>query len=104
MEGPGIYLDNSNHTIFNGQMIQDKKESGTLKMAGGEEYNGRFDEDGLFTGYSELKWKTGKRYHGDFKAGLIEGQGVMRYSNGNKFTGLFVDGQISEGEMLYGQD
>jgi len=104
MEGPGIYLDNSNHTIFNGQMIQDKKESGTLKMAGGEEYHGRFDEDGLFTGYSELKWKTGKRYHGDFKAGLIEGQGVMRYSNGNKFTGLFVDGQISEGEMLYGQD
>ena len=48
-------------------------ESGTLKKLDGNEYNGSFDEEGCFTGYSEMKWKSGKQYHGDFKAGDIEG-------------------------------
>ena len=28
----------------------------------------------------------------------------MRYPNGDKFTGLFAEGKMSEGEMIYAAD
>ena len=69
MDGHGTYLDNLKQTIFTGQMKHGKKDSGVLKMPNGDEYHGKFDEDGLYTGYSELRFKKGNSYHGDFKSG-----------------------------------
>jgi hypothetical protein len=79
-----------------------KPDSGILKMKNGDEYHGKLDQiSQKYVGYSELRYKNGNIYHGDFEDGKFNGSGVYRYKNGNKFTGKYQNGEMIEGEMLY---
>ena len=51
-----------------------------------------------------MRFKNGDWYHGDFDEGIMEGNGVLRYKNGNKFTGKLLNGKLHEGEMKYEED
>lgn len=80
MHGPGVLGSQVENTLFNGMMAHGRKDHGTLKfLSRHQEYQGYFDADGKFTGYSKLKMANGNNYRGDFEAGVYHGDGVMRY-------------------------
>ena len=43
MQGPGTLAQDL--TVFTGQMVKNKKDSGILKLANGDEYHGKFDQE-----------------------------------------------------------
>ena len=67
---------------------------------------------GTYTGECKKGKANGKgkaagidRYEGDFKAGLPDGTGTYRWSNGNEFTGEFVKGlKQGKGKLTWKRD
>ena len=47
------------------------------------DYNGQLDGGGRRTGQGNLTWEDGGGYSGGWKAGLMEGQGVLLYMVGD---------------------
>jgi hypothetical protein len=62
MHGPGTLIS---ETIFTGQMSNNKKDQGIIKLPNGDEYHGKFD-NGIYSGYSTFRFKNGDWYNGDF--------------------------------------
>ena len=61
-----------------------------LMKVRGTRFEFRNDE---FNGQGTLRFANGNRYTGSFSKNRIEGQGTLRYANGDEYTGEFVDGQ-----------
>lgn len=77
--------------------------SGTGKavLPDGSIYLGEFKE-GLFEGKGTLKWRNGEEYSGDFKAGLQHGRGVRTHVTGDVYEGEYQEGYESgSGKFTY---
>lgn len=46
-----------------------------------------YDENGLMSGCGVMKYANGDYYSGDFVHGLMHGSGKMNYSNGAVYIG-----------------
>ena len=66
----------------------------------GDVYNGEYDEDGLMSGSGVIKYANGDMYSGDFSQGLMHGAGKMNYANGAVYIGEFHD-DLLDGEGEY---
>lgn len=55
--------------------------------------------DGCIT-HAEIKYNTGAIYSGDYKDGVISGNGTMKYSNGDVYEGEFENG-LKSGQGTY---
>lgn len=47
-------------------------------------------------GKGKFSWNDGRRYEGNFEAGLIHGEGVLYFPNGEAKKGLWKDGEEVE--------
>ena len=56
----------------------------------GEQYDGEF-KDGLLHGQGTMTFATGDQYVGEFKDGLRHGQGTNTWANGDQYVGEFKD-------------
>ncbi len=65
-----------------------------------ESYEGDY-VDGKRHGYGRIKGRNGLIYTGEFKNGIIEGQGVMTLKNGYKYEGDFKDGKAYGNGTIY---
>lgn len=63
-------------------------------------YTGKVDKNGMPSGYGRGEYKYGI-YKGNYKNGLKDGQGKFYESNGNTFSGTFVDDFYDEGEYYW---
>jgi hypothetical protein len=52
---------------------------------------------GYREGQGVLEWQSGERYTGAFKSGLQHGYGVCEYSDGERYDGMWLRGQPSDG-------
>ena len=58
-------------------------------------------EKNRYHGNGELLDKFGNKYVGEFFEGIKHGRGVLKYSNGARFEGQFIDGKKTEGTYYY---
>ena len=91
--GPGVYetipVDwNIKPAGFWGGSNLDKTKPSTRRII--SSYKGCF-KDGRFHGKGTLEY-GGDSYEGDFESGLFHGKGTISMSNGEKFSGSFVEG------------
>jgi len=66
----------------------------TIKYANGDVYTGdlsvgKFNGKGKYMYSREMGW-----YEGDWLLGKFHGKGVRLYSNGSKYVGDFIDGEL----------
>jgi hypothetical protein len=66
---------------------------GTLTFSDGSKYVGEF-KDGLLHGQGTLEFPDGEKYVGEFKDGKQHGQGTYTFPSGSKYVGEFKDGQL----------
>ena len=59
----------------------------------GGKYEGEF-KDGLLNGQGTLTFPDGLKYEGEFKDGEEHGQGTVTLPDGTKYEGEFKDGEI----------
>ena len=116
-EGNGI--DESEGNKYEGQFIKDKKSGkGKINFNNGDIYEGDFENNkfngeghyiwkkngheyigqylnGQFNGKGFYKWGNEEYYKGDYKMGIKDGQGEVKYPNGKKYIGPFVNGKLN---------
>jgi hypothetical protein len=73
--------------------------------AGGFWYSGGFDE-GLFSGYGEIRFQNGDSYRGNFRDGRFDGAGVYRRVGDSeeetfRFAGTFEAGRAVSGTFYF---
>ena len=63
---------------------------------GDEQTDGRYVgeiSDGVPNGNGIIRWSNGEMYVGEFKDGKKDGQGTFTYPNGDKYVGEYKDGR-----------
>ncbi len=74
---------------------------GTTVLPDSAEYEGNF-RNGLLDGIGSLRWSDGAFYRGEFQRGLMHGYGVLEYGNGEYYEGEFRDGvEHGKGVLTY---
>jgi 1-phosphatidylinositol-4-phosphate 5-kinase len=43
----------------------------------------------MIVGNGEMKWSDGSKYVGEFVNGKMDGHGIKTWANGDKFTGMW---------------
>jgi len=92
-EGEGNLVDRSGDIISNytGMWRNNKKTyKGRIVYSNGDTYEGGWNAD-MYYGYGELCWNNWV-YIGGFLYGLMEGRGVIHYSDGSRFVGVWRSG------------
>ncbi|XP_065177308.1 MORN repeat-containing protein 4-like [Sycon ciliatum] len=74
-----------------------KKGVGTLTLADGKVYSGRFD-NGYCDGVGVLTYDDNSSYRGEFREGKFHGFGELRQGS-STFQGKFVTGQVTSGRL-----
>ena len=116
-EGYGI--EESEGTKYEGEFSKDKKNGkGKILFKNGDIYEGNFENNkfngeghyiwkkngheyignylnGQFNGKGFYKWSENEYYKGDYKMGIKEGNGEVKYPNGKKYIGPFVNGKLN---------
>lgn len=106
-----IYTGNFKDGLFCG--------SGKVEFANGDFYEGEFlkhDDfikdlpeiltfkvllDKTFNGKGRFQWKNTDEYIGDFKNGKMEGQGILKKTNGKSFEGIFENDKFQIGTLKW---
>lgn len=57
---------------------------GSYQYPDGSQYKGDWNNDGQREGYGVMKFTDGSQYYGMFKAGMCEGPGVMIFSDNSR--------------------
>ena len=73
---------------------------GRLEYAAGRWYEGEWKQ-GRWTGQGRLSNGDGDLYEGELRNDHKHGQGTMRFADGRVFVGEYVNGQMTEGKMIY---
>jgi hypothetical protein len=81
-----------NHDVNPIQAMKDYVGTGILEYAGGDVYEGEF-VNGLKDGQGTIKYVNGEKFVGTFKKGRIwSGEGYFRWENGDTYTGSWENG------------
>ncbi|KAL4473619.1 hypothetical protein ABPG74_022483 [Tetrahymena malaccensis] len=121
-KGKRLYIDGS----YEGELLRDKKTNqGTLTYKNGDKYVGKWLEDmqekgtyyyskekdhyyegewkdGVMCGQGKFSYTSGGVYEGEVKDGKRHGKGKYRYANGNTYEGdWFENNQHGEGKFTY---
>jgi len=96
-----------NGAVYEGNFVANKRSGhGTMSFErnnprGQVTYSGTWVND-LFDGQGELKWKNGDKFNGQFKKGIISGRGTFVWSDGRKYIGqMFNRKAHGSGTMTY---
>jgi hypothetical protein len=73
---------------------------GRLEYAAGRWYEGEW-KHGRWTGQGRLSNGDGDLYEGELRNDHKHGKGTMRFADGRVFVGEYVNGQMTEGKMIY---
>ena len=74
----------------------------SLKIKELTNYEGSYNVYGLCDGKGEMRLSNGNIYSGDWVDGFMSGKGEMRFSNGDIYSGDWVnDNMFGKGEMIY---
>jgi hypothetical protein len=73
---------------------------GRLEYAAGRWYEGEW-KHGRWTGEGRLSNGDGDLYEGELRNDHKHGKGTMRFADGRVFVGEYVNGQMTEGKMIY---
>ncbi|CAD8180765.1 unnamed protein product [Paramecium pentaurelia] len=85
--------------FYKGQYVNDKKNGhGHFHYSNGTEYIGEFNEDQR-NGFGEIMWPERATYKGQWKQGLMEGEGVYQYQN-HKLQGIWKQNQLISKEKV----
>ena len=63
----------------------------TVRLADGSIYTGPL-RDGMLDGHGVLEWSNGNRYEGGFSDGLMDGRGIYDYASGDRYEGAMRAG------------
>jgi len=83
------------------QETSPKFVQGIYILSDGSKYEGEF-KDGILNGQGTITWSDGRKYEGEFKDGKPNGQGTITWSDGRKYVGEFKDG-LRNGQGTYTQ-
>ena len=95
MRGKMDVLENNNtNTIkgtYDGPWRNGKPDGHNCKYttASGNIYEGEY-KDGLIHGEGKFTYANGRKYVGEFKNGFMEGKGTDTYTNGSRYEGDFI--------------
>lgn len=98
--GKGV-LRCANGNVYEGKWLRDKLNGTecTFSHPSGCTYHGEF-RDGLFDGQGVYKWPGGAYYEGEFKAGRLEGKGTFYDESGQVWVGTFRADQGADSTAL----
>ncbi|MEH2130677.1 MAG: protein kinase [Nostoc sp.] len=63
-----------------------------------KDYVGQFVKD-KFEGLGKIRWKDGREYRGNFKAGYCEGQGTFQSADGSLKSGIWQKGELPGSDL-----
>lgn len=63
-------------------------------------YSGDYVDD-RFEGEGRMDYRDGRYYEGQFKANQYHGRGFLKLTNGDSFTGTWVNGEFLEGHKRF---
>ena len=72
-----------NFNFLSHNILQEMR--GTYQYPDGSEYKGEWSGEGQREGYGVMKFTDGSQYYGMFKAGLCHGLGVMIFGDGSRY-------------------
>lgn len=76
--------------------------SPSLSFADGSAYIGDLNAQGQIDGNGRMRWKNGDLYEGYFVAGLFHGEGKLSSKSSGIYVGNFVAGEMEgQGELTY---
>ena len=100
MEGEGGEF-RSDGSVFRGVYREGKIEEGEMREGTGDVYNGKYGKEGKIEGYGVHKKKNGEKYRGAFVGGVYEGTGTMEYTDGSYYIGEWKNGvQHGKGRLI----
>ena len=73
------------------QETSPKFVQGIYILSDGSKYEGEF-KDGILNGQGTKTWPNGQKYVGEFRNGKFNGQGTLTSPDGSKYEGEFKDG------------
>lgn len=76
-----------------------KEGTGTYYWADGTTYKGRWKAD-MMNGWGEIKFPDGSKYTGNFVNGIRNGHGIFIWANGDKYQGGFKGGKMHGSGIL----
>ena len=98
-QGQGTLTDNSNNK-FVGNWIDDDLMNGTIIYKDGDEYKGELYLSETPDGNGKMKYKNGDIFDGKFNLGYRNGNGKMEYQNGDIFDGnWYLDNRSGNGNL-----
>eukprot|EP00933_Yihiella_yeosuensis_P038757 TRINITY_DN32694_c0_g1_i1.p1 TRINITY_DN32694_c0_g1~~TRINITY_DN32694_c0_g1_i1.p1 ORF type:complete len:347 (-),score=55.19 TRINITY_DN32694_c0_g1_i1:179-1219(-) len=67
-------------------------------------YKGELDRDGHRHGFGVLSWKDGRRYEGQFRSGVLQGDASMSWPDGRMYTGQYRNNKKHGNGILWWPD
>eukprot|EP01104_Vermistella_antarctica_P018806 TRINITY_DN7112_c0_g1_i1.p1 TRINITY_DN7112_c0_g1~~TRINITY_DN7112_c0_g1_i1.p1 ORF type:complete len:957 (+),score=273.78 TRINITY_DN7112_c0_g1_i1:97-2967(+) len=101
-----LWLENGNKALSNIFPNQDQARSFIYSFKDKRQYKGQW-RDGVFDGVGHLKYPKGGRYEGDFVCGRREGSGNIMFKSGDTYDGEWKDdlpngeGTLTIGKVVY---
>ncbi len=90
----------ANGDVYEGTLVAGKPDGpGRMAYASGDVYEGEF-ADGLPSGQGRYVWREGGEYVGAWKGGKKNGRGVLTWATHQRWQGLFVEDERTEGDFL----
>ncbi len=91
----------ANGDTYDGDFVHgDRQGYGKYTYCGGEVYYEGFWVDNVQNGYGNYKNEDGI-FSGVYVEGVLEGKGIAKFSNGDKYEGIFVHGVMTDENGKY---
>jgi len=98
--GTGRYR-NIDGDVFEGKIINDRKQNGRLDFSDGRVFEGTFEDDKMKTG--TMRYSDGSAFSGSFAEGKRDGFGTYNFADGSSYEGDFRNNVFhGEGKMMWG--
>jgi hypothetical protein len=91
LHGKGVLIAD-NGAILRGEFIHGQ-QAGLGELVSEQSHKAGVMRNGLVDGPGVERFQNGNRYEGDFKAGKADGQGTLQLADGSAVTGSFQNGE-----------